>query len=955
MPSISDIFLEKIEIEASAKTGKLELSGGDLAYSDKLQQLPSELFSLTHLAYLDLHEPQIKTLPVEIDRLSNLRYLNLAKNSLSSLPRSLARLTGLTGINIEGNRFNEIPPWLDRLENLESLVIGGTGHLDLPDVLGNLTKLKFLRLYHMGLEQLPDWLFKLQFLKSLDIQGNDLSTIDPRLFERKTLEYLNLGDNPLRALDERIGNLTNLRNLTLYRTGIAQLPPTIVHLDQLRELTLWNNLFTEIPEVIYHLRHLEELSFKNNTTGRSERDNNQITEVPEQILELSRLRTLELDDNPISTPPPEIVAQGIGAIRDFYEQLTRVGQDLLYEAKLLIVGEGGAGKTTLMNKILDPEYILHDTEKSTEGIAVRTWSFVANEGNDFRVNIWDFGGQEIYHATHQFFLTKRSLYILVADTRKDDTDFFYWLHVIELLGDRSPVIIVKNEKQDRRREVDERQLRGRFENLVQIVAVNLATNRGLEELLSVIRSHVSRLPHVGTGLPRTWVRVQRTLEAEDANTLSVESYLEVCRQNGFMDENQSFRLSEYLHDLGVCLHFKDDAILRKVLILKPTWGTAAVYCVLDNKEVISAWGQLNRSDLESIWHTDEYSGMHDELLQLMLKFGLCYKVPEAADTFIAPQLLRASQPEYDWNPIDNLEMRYVYEFMPKGIVIRLIVAVHRLIAAPQLVWRSGVVLEREGGRAEILEDYQGKQVKVRVAGVHRKELLTIIAYELEAIHSTFAQLRYRALIPCNCKQCSSPGAASQFFAFDVLRKFAADGQRMIQCQKSYTMVEVTALIDDIRAIAEPIAATGGEQGAYHFNALIANLVINQTRADMSSQSERVIRSAWANGSFYLVLCICVLGILGFLSNTIPAYSLGLIVLGGMLLIPMVGALQLRQDERLSQKTFIQLMGLVISQLPLIRGTHGRSDFAATNNLSGGAGAASVSRRAVLARKSTPGK
>jgi hypothetical protein len=26
----------------------------------------------------------------------------------------------------------------------------------------------------------------------------------------------------------------------------------------------------------------------------------------------------------------------------------------------------------------------------------------------FRVNIWDFGGQQIYHATHQFFLTKRS-------------------------------------------------------------------------------------------------------------------------------------------------------------------------------------------------------------------------------------------------------------------------------------------------------------------------------------------------------------------------------------------------------------------------------------------------------------------------------------------------------------------------------------------------------------------
>jgi GTPase SAR1 family protein len=41
----------------------------------------------------------------------------------------------------------------------------------------------------------------------------------------------------------------------------------------------------------------------------------------------------------------------------------------------------------------------------------------------FRVNIWDFGGQEIYHQTHQFFLSKRSLYldeILDSDFYPDD-------------------------------------------------------------------------------------------------------------------------------------------------------------------------------------------------------------------------------------------------------------------------------------------------------------------------------------------------------------------------------------------------------------------------------------------------------------------------------------------------------------------------------------------------------
>nr|WP_225894080.1 hypothetical protein [Atlanticothrix silvestris] len=73
--------------------------------------------------------------------------------------------------------------------------------------------------------------------------------------------------------------------------------------------------------------------------------------------------------------------------------------------------------------------------------------FTQPNGEDFRVNIWDFGGQEIYHQTHQFFLSKRSLYALVADTRKENTDFYWWLNVVELLSDNSPVIIIKNEQQ----------------------------------------------------------------------------------------------------------------------------------------------------------------------------------------------------------------------------------------------------------------------------------------------------------------------------------------------------------------------------------------------------------------------------------------------------------------------------------------------------------------------------
>lgn len=50
------------------------------------------------------------------------------------------------------------------------------------------------------------------------------------------------------------------------------------------------------------------------------------------------------------------------------------------------------------------------------------------------------------HATHQFFLTKRSLYLLVLDARSSEEQnrLEYWLKIIGSFGGESPVIVVGN-------------------------------------------------------------------------------------------------------------------------------------------------------------------------------------------------------------------------------------------------------------------------------------------------------------------------------------------------------------------------------------------------------------------------------------------------------------------------------------------------------------------------------
>jgi internalin A len=382
------------------------------------------------------------------------------------------------------------------------------------------------------------------------------------------------------------------------------------------------------------------------------------------------------------------------------------------------------------------------------------------------------------------------------------------------------------------------------------------------------------------------------------------------------------QLSGYLHDLGVCLHFQEDPILKNIVILKPRWGTDAVYKVLDNKEVIKNRGHFATQDLDRIWSDEKYSKMRNELLQLMINFKLCYRIADQ-NSYIAPQLLPPTPLDYKWNGTDNLIIRYTYEFMPAGILTRLIVAMHEFILDQKFMWKTGVLIEKDGALAEVLEDYSGRQVTVRVGRQNKAELLTIVCYELDRIHRTYKGLRLQKLIPCNCQQCRQATLPNSY-ALDRLRKFVEDGQKFIQCHSSYQMVEVASLLTDVNLSKDHLT---GEKAQVIFNAPVQGLTLQIANgvSDMAGKQDRNkgepnVKSAWANGSFYLFASAVILGGLAVIGRTIPIYVLPLLLIAALLFVPLIGVLQLKQDARIGDKPFLDILKLVIRQLPLLRNT-----------------------------------
>jgi internalin A len=859
---ILDLTSNKIShfpIEITSLTNLLSLKLG----INQIKEIPEEISRLTNLQSLDLSHNQIastwftnilssslllnptKRIPEVITRLTSLQSLNLSGNGLSHIPDSISLLTSLQSLNLEGNQIKEIPTTISQLTSLKSINLGRNELKNLPEVIVQLTNLHSLELSSNNITKFPESIRKLRNLQTLDLSGNEMSEIAEEITLLKSLQelilshnkitkipksisylnnlkFLDLSDNSLSEIPEVITQLYNLQCLHLVKNRITDIPESIKYLKELRLLNLDCNYIKEIPEVILHLSNLCSLNLSCN----------QITMIPKMIIQNKSLYNLGLlekqfllsnyyrkyNENLITNPPTEIVEKGIGAIREYFHQIQEEGEDYLYEAKLLIVGEGGAGKTSLANKIINPSYRLCE-EDSTKGIEVKKWKFSLANDKTFNVNIWDFGGQEIYHATHQYFLTKRSLYLLVADTRKEDTDFYYWLNVIELLSDNSPILIIKNEKQDRQRELSN-QLRSEFENFKEAIPTNLANNRNLPAILTACEYHLSQLPHIGQTLPKTWVKVRHALENDPRNHISLNEYLQICKDNGFKERKNALQLSEYLHDLGICLHFQDDEMspLYQTVILKPKWGTDAAYTVLDNPEVMRNFGRFSNKELAQIWSADKYSGMHSSLLELMKRFQLCYEIPQAKGNYIAPQLLTENQPKYAWDESENLILRYTYDFMPKGLVRQFIVAMHESIEA-QNVWRSGVIIHKReyaNTRAEVIENYGKREIKIRVSGKNKRDLLTVVTHELDKIHNSYKRLadKYQKLIPCNCSTCKG-NQNPHFYEFANLKRRYANRKYTVECDISYESVDVLGLIDDVGERSNIQSKLGEEDRQYN--------------------------------------------------------------------------------------------------------------------------------------------
>jgi len=763
---VSDEVLRIIEEAVRRNSEQLNLS------DQGLTEIPRQVFQLQNLRRLYLHNNQIVEIPDAITQLQNLTSLYLYSNQIVKIPDTIAQLQKLELLYLFDNQIVEIPDAIFRLQNLTELYLSHNKIVKIPDAISQLQNLTELYLSHNKIVKIPDAISQLQNLTKLNFYNNQIVEIPNAVSQLKNLTTLDLHNNQIVEIPDAVSQLQNLTTLYLYNNQIVEIPDTVSQLQNLTTLNLHNNQIVEIPDAISQLQNLITLDLSRNqileipdaisqlqNLTRLYLSRNQIVKIPDGIQKLTKLEELDLRRNSLSIPPeilgPLELHKDPAPVTEILNYLRQLRQNSrpLHEAKVLLVGQGSVGKTSLKKQLIHNQF--DKNESKTDGLEVEYWPIEINE-NKIRLNVWDFGGQEIYHATHQFFLTKRSLYLLVCNCRtsEEENRLEYWLKLIETFGDQSPVIIVGNKKDEQPLDINRKALLEKYPNIKAILETSCLTGQGIAELRTAIMQEIEQLKEVYDPLPLPWFEVKEQLEAMTEDFISYSNYIGICINKKIPEEENQEQLIDLLHRLGLVLSFRNHPLLQSTNVLNPDWVTQGIYALLSD-EILKTQkkGIFSASELARILNHQRYpKKRHHFLIELMKEFQLCFTLNER-EQYLIPGLLPKEEPENTDLGQNCLEFQYHYRILPESILSRFIVLNHEKIHE-QTYWRSGVILFHQEGSeicnlACIKADFEDKKIFIIINGREqtRRLFLALIRDTFQKIHHTFANLEMSEWVP----------------------------------------------------------------------------------------------------------------------------------------------------------------------------------------------------------------
>lgn len=784
-----------------------------------LTTLPESITQLKQLRELEVNNNPLRALPDFIWQLTNLESLNISDTGLGTLSESVGKLTRLGALFASRNELTTLPESIGQLSQLKFLTLGANKLNRLPSSMGQCTQLEYLDIANNPLKELPEFIRLLTKLRTLHVWKTRLTELPSFIGELTQLEFLDISNNQITTLPDSLAALSNLTGLTLGDTlggmPLAKLPDCIRQLTNLRAIDARGCELTSLPDWLGELGELVRLDFGYNG----------LTEIPLSVARLDKLKSVELDGNPLNPALKSAYEQGIESLFAYLRSLEEEAEPL-YEVKLVLVGEGKVGKTTLLRALSGREP--REEEPTTHGVSIDVHSMSLphpdKPGVEIRFNAWDFGGQEVYRVTHQFFFSRRSVYLLVWEPRMgvQQCQVEDWLKIIRLrVGDDARIILVSTHARTGQRiaRIDKPVfLRDHGSMIVDFIEVDSLTPDpatgepvGIAELKALIAQAATGLEHMGMPFNVRW-RAARDELIELGETQPRVSYSELaaaCARHG-LDATDAGVLARLMHDLGYVVYYGDDERLKDDVVLQPEWLTKAIGFVLEDPGTQERDGVLPDSHLEEVWLRHDFKGepryephLYPFFLRLMEKYDVSYRLEDGTASLVAQHVPQV-RPPLPWLPEEEpkagqrrLALVCVMDETPPGLVPWMIVRTHEYayeMAGRRLHWQKGMFL-RNKRHGEAMLEARGSEFHLYAEAIWPEYFMNILSQTLDKlIGDNWPGLRGRYTFSVPCRHADGSEACRGRFNIVALRQFLDEGDEKIRCQVCRTRQNILDLL-----------------------------------------------------------------------------------------------------------------------------------------------------------------
>jgi hypothetical protein len=257
------------------------------------------------------------------------------------------------------------------------------------------------------------------------------------------------------------------------------------------------------------------------------------------------------------------------------------GEIVLDEAKLILVGEGEVGKSSLLAALRGEPFV--EQRPTTHGVEVDIKSLVVQAPDNSRqitLNGWDFGGQNIYRHTHQLFFTAPAVYLAVWEPRRgpEQCRVAEWIKMIkhraydEARPEERPRILVvatHGGPKERLAHIDEQALRDEFGDLiagfhhVDSKPDDTGVCYGLDELKAAIGREAAAIPSVGRTVPLSWKKVLEAIRERGEQTpyIHYAEFEELCDAQE-VSKDLAATYAVILNELGHQRTLSFDSVVR---------------------------------------------------------------------------------------------------------------------------------------------------------------------------------------------------------------------------------------------------------------------------------------------------------------------------------------------------------------------------------------------------------